>query len=158
MTNSYNVISELDASVLMNNIPADVSVGPVYTQLAIESAFPGFGSAFVAIALLFFAFTTLMAYYYMAETNLAFLEQHVHNRSLYMGLKLLLLGSVFYGSIVAEPSLTWGLGDIGVGFMAWMNIIVILLLRKKALLALKDYEDQQRAGVRASSLREKVLT
>ena len=158
MTNSYNVISELDASVLMNNIPADVSVGPVYTQLAIESAFPGFGSAFVAIALLFFAFTTLMAYYYMAETNLAFLEQHVHNRSLYMGLKLLLLGSVFYGSIVAEPSLTWGLGDIGVGFMAWMNIIVILLLRKKPYLHSKTTKISRELGVRASSLREKVLT
>ena len=148
MTNSFNVIREIDGSLLTSNIPADIAAGPIYTQMAIESAFPGFGSAFVAIALLFFAFTTLMAYYYMAETNLAFLGQHIHNKRLYLGLKLVLLASVFYGSIVTEASVTWGLGDIGVGLMAWMNIIVILLLRKKAFMALKDYEDQEKAGVK----------
>ena len=64
-------------------------------------------------------------------------------------LKLLLIGSVFYGS-VRTASLAWGLGDIGVGLMAWLNIIGILILffmGKPALRALKDYEEQRDAGV-----------
>ena len=41
----------------------------------VESVFPGFGNGFVAISLLFFAFTTIMAYYYIAETNIAYLNR-----------------------------------------------------------------------------------
>jgi AGCS family alanine or glycine:cation symporter len=57
---------------IINNMPG-VEVGPAYTQAAIETSFPGFGAGFVAISLLFFAFTTIMAYYYIAETNLVYL-------------------------------------------------------------------------------------
>ena len=42
--------------------------------------------------------------------------------------------------------MAWTLGDIGVGLMAWLNIIAILFLRKPALLALKDYQKQRKAG------------
>ena len=62
---------------------------------------------------------------------------------------MLLLGSVFYGT-VRTADLAWGLGDIGVGLMAWLNIVGILILffmGKPALKALKDYEEQRRAGV-----------
>jgi alanine or glycine:cation symporter, AGCS family len=41
----------------------------------------------------------------------------------------------------------WGLGDLGVGLMAWLNIIAILILQKPALVALRDYEAQKRLGV-----------
>ena len=143
MTNSYNVIDEARQTIITSNLPADIAVGPVYTQEAIESAFPGMGAAFVAIALLFFAFTTLMAYYYMAETNLAFLDQHIHSKWVYLALKIFLLGAVYYGS-VQESGSAWALGDIGVGFMAWMNIIVILLLRKKPSMLLMTMKSSRK--------------
>jgi AGCS family alanine or glycine:cation symporter len=41
----------------------------------------------------------------------------------------------------------WTLGDIGVGLMAWLNIIGIIILQRPALAALRDYETQQRAGL-----------
>ena len=59
------------------------------------------------------------------------------------------MGAVFYGA-VKEAKLAWGLGDIGVGVMAWLNIIGILALffmARPALKALKDYERQRKAGV-----------
>ena len=43
-----------------------------------------------------------------------------------------------------------GLGDIGVGLMAWLNIIgiiIIFFMSKPAITALKDYEEQKEAGV-----------
>jgi AGCS family alanine or glycine:cation symporter len=32
------------------------------------------------------------------------------------------------------------LGDIGVGVMAWLNVVAILLLQKPAMKALRDYQ------------------
>jgi AGCS family alanine or glycine:cation symporter len=55
----------------------NVSAGPGFTQSAMDSVFPGFGSYFVAIALFFFAFTTMLAYYYIAETNISYLTKNL---------------------------------------------------------------------------------
>ena len=52
-----------------------VAAGPGYVQTAMENIMPGFGSVFVAVALFFFAFTTIMAYYYIAETNIRYLTR-----------------------------------------------------------------------------------
>ena len=40
----------------------------------------------------------------------------------------------------------WAMGDVGVGLMAWLNIIAIIILQKPALLCLKDYEEQLAEG------------
>ncbi|MDJ0699282.1 MAG: alanine/glycine:cation symporter family protein [Woeseiaceae bacterium] len=122
---------------------------PSFTQLAVESAFPGVGKPFVAIALFFFAFTTLLAYYYIAETNVAYLRRFFKVPGELVLLKLLLMGSVFYGA-VRTASLAWGMGEIGVGLMAWLNIVAILILffmGQPALRALWDYERQRKEGV-----------
>ncbi len=144
MTGMYNVHPE-GAAPIVTNIDAD-KPGPVYTQMAVESVLPGFGAPFVAVALLFFAFTTIMAYYYMAETNLAYLNGKVKRVWSEYALKIVIMGMVYYGS-VKTAELAWTLGDIGVGSMAWLNIIAILLLTKPALRVLKDYEAQKKAGL-----------
>ena len=122
---------------------------PAFTQLALESVLGGFGRVFVAIALLFFAFTTLLAYYYIAETNVAYIRRTFKFPGELVLIKLMLLGAVFYGTI-KTANLAWTLGDIGVGVMAWLNIIGILILffmGKPAVKALRDYEEQRKAGV-----------
>jgi AGCS family alanine or glycine:cation symporter len=122
---------------------------PAFTQYALESVVGGFGKTFVAVALFFFAFTTLLAYYYIAETNVAYIRRSFKIPGEITILKIFLLGAVFYGT-VRNADLAWGLGDIGVGVMAWLNIIGILILflmGKPALKALKDYEAQRKAGV-----------
>ena len=149
ITNSYNVVAT-NGDLIVANLPASVDPNtPTFTQLAVESALPGVGKPFVAIALFFFAFTTLLAYYYIAETNVAYLRRFFKVPGELVILKLLLMGSVFYGAI-RTASLAWGLGEIGVGLMAWLNIVAILILffmGKPALKALTDYESQKRAGV-----------
>ena len=149
MTGAYNVHPEI-GEALITNLPADTIINsPAFTQLALESVMGGFGKTFVAVALFFFAFTTLLAYYYIAETNVAYIRRTIRIPYELTILKIALLGSVFYGA-VREASLAWGLGDIGVGLMAWLNIIGILILflmGRPALKALKDYEAQRKAGV-----------
>lgn len=143
ITGMYDVTPKDQAPIMTNVGAADP--GPIYTQQAVETAIPGFGSPFVAIALFFFAFTTIMAYYYMAETNLAYITQKARKKGLEYLLKFAILAAVLYGCL-READLAWALGDIGVGSMAWLNIIAILLLMKPALKALKDYESQKKAG------------
>jgi AGCS family alanine or glycine:cation symporter len=51
-----------------------------------------------------------------------------------------------YGGL-KSANIAWALGDIGVGLMAWLNIIAILILQKPAMLALSDYEQQLQQGL-----------
>jgi len=107
---------------------------------------PGFGSMFVALALLFFAFTTIMAYYYIAETNITYINRKMKLPWLSFVLKISLMTSMVYGT-VRTADLAWALGDIGVGLMAWINIIALILLQKPALICLRDYETQKAQGL-----------
>jgi AGCS family alanine or glycine:cation symporter len=150
ITGAYNVHPE-NAAFLVQNLPAETIIdSPAFTQLALESVVGGFGKTFVAIALFFFAFTTLLAYYYIAETNVAYIRRTFRIPYELTLLKIALMVSVFYGTI-RTASVAWGLGDIGVGLMAWLNIVGILVLfvmGNPALRALKDYEAQRKAGVK----------
>ncbi|MGM0840607.1 MAG: alanine/glycine:cation symporter family protein [Bacillota bacterium] len=143
-TGSFNTEAP-DGTMLANNLEG-IEAGPGYTQAAIESVIPGFGASFVAIALFFFAFTTIMAYYYMAETNVAYLLRGKNSKVAMAILKVVLLAATFYGA-VREAALAWALGDIGLGIMVWLNLIAILILAKPALKALKDYEEQKKQGL-----------
>jgi AGCS family alanine or glycine:cation symporter len=149
ITGMYNVqnpnFGTAGASEFLYNGAQNVSVGPGFTQSAMDSVFPGFGSYFVAIALFFFAFTTILAYYYIAETNISYLTRNLNSPIYNHILKVVMMFVIMYGSI-NQAKLAWDIGDLGVGLMAWFNIIAILLLQKPALLALRDYEKQKKEG------------
>ncbi len=136
-TGQYNVANP-KGGFLAENLPG-VPAGSVFTQEAVNTHFPSLGAGFIAVSLFLFAFTTIIAFYYIAETNLSYLERKGPTNWKLTVLRLLLLISVFYGSIrTAEAA--WALGDMGVGLMAWLNVIAIILLRKPALKAYKDYQ------------------
>ncbi|MCH6267804.1 MULTISPECIES: alanine/glycine:cation symporter family protein [Neobacillus] len=144
-TNSYNTINEKTGKVLVEHLKG-VESGPAYTQAAVDTILPGLGSGFIAIALFFFAFTTIFAYYYIAETNLAYLVKGKNRKLSMTVLKIVLLGATFYGSVKTAAT-AWAMGDIGLGIMVWLNLLAILLLFKPAHIALKDYEAQLKQGL-----------
>ncbi len=150
ITGMYNVQNPTPASdgtvqYLYHGV-VGVEAGPGYTQTAMESVMPGFGASFVAIALFFFAFTTIVAYYYIAETNIAYLRKTLRLPGVDFILKGVMVCVVIYGCL-KTATLAWALGDVGVGLMAWFNLVAIVLLQKPALAALKDYEKQIKAGL-----------
>ncbi len=149
ITDQYYVTG-IDASVSGGVLATNIaSNSPAFTQFALESVLGGFGRIFVAIALFFFAFTTLLAYYYIAETNVAYIRRSFRFPGELTVIKIVLLAAVFYGT-VRTADLAWGLGDIGLGVMAGLNIVGILFLYfmgQPAIKALKDYEAQRKAGV-----------
>ncbi|WP_274572294.1 sodium:alanine symporter family protein [Neisseria leonii] len=145
ITGMYNVQSPGMDTPLVANIPG-VAAGAAYTQAALGTVFGSFGGIFVAVGIFFFAFTCLMAYYYIAETALLYLDQKLKYPLLGRALRLVFLAVVFAGS-VQSAGLMWGLGDIGFGSMCYLNLIAIVLLSRPALRALRDYDRQRKAGI-----------
>ena len=77
------------------------------------------------------------------------LNRNYHIRGLGVLVKFVIISATFYGT-VKEANLAWGLGNIGVGLMAWLNIIgilIIFLMAKPAIKALRDYEEQKKRNV-----------
>ncbi len=151
ITQQYNIQGTLpDGQFLVQNVAAGVEINsPAFTQMAVSSVFGKFGSTFIAIAVFFFAFTTILAYYYIAEVNVAYLSRLVKGgrNALVFLIKVCIMAMVAYGALNSSGFI-WGMGDVGVGMMAWLNIIGIILIffmGRPALKALKDYENQQKA-------------
>lgn len=145
ITESYNVLPPGATSPLVEHVPGLVA-GTAYTQAAVSTVFADYGSGFVAIAIFLFAFTTLMAYYYIAETTMVYLDSKLRYPILKVVLKIVFLVVVYLGS-VQSVSLMWGLGDIGFGSMCYLNFVAIVLLSKPAIKVLKDYDRQKKAGL-----------
>ncbi|WP_099022572.1 alanine/glycine:cation symporter family protein [Mycolicibacterium palauense] len=138
-------------------LPADAEVGPSFAQTGFDTLWNGAGSSFIAISLVFFCLTTIIAYYYMAETNLRFILGKSATVSVpylrgtvgsntTMALQALILVSVTIGCISTATD-AWTLGDIGVGLMAWLNVVGIIILQQPAYKALRDYEKQKKDGL-----------
>lgn len=152
ITQQYNIQGDLpDGQFLVQHIDAATKISsPAFTQMAVSSVFGDFGQTFVAIAVFFFAFTTILAYYYIAEVNVAYLSRFFGGRgaALFV-IKVLVMTMVAYGCLNSEGYI-WSMGDVGVGLMAWLNIVGILLIffmSAPSIKALRDYEAQRKAGV-----------
>ncbi|SOC03477.1 AGCS family alanine or glycine:cation symporter [Ureibacillus xyleni] len=147
--NTFLHVGQFNASELSGEeqitFAKSIEAGAAYTQYAVDSALPGFGAPFVAIALFFFAFTTIMAYYYIAETNVAYLFRGSAEKIGIWVAKIVIIVTAFYGT-VRTSNLAWAMGDVGLGLMVWINVIAILIIMKPAIVALKDYEAQKREG------------
>lgn len=152
-TGMYNIQGTLpDGQFIVQNVAADVEINsPSFTQMAMESVYGTFGDSFIAVAVFFFAFTTILAYYYIAEVNISYLTRSMGKGASKTGLflvKVIIMLMVAYGALNSSGYI-WGLGDVGVGLMAWLNIvgiIIIFFVAKPTLTMLKDYEAQLKAG------------
>ncbi|WP_099372316.1 sodium:alanine symporter family protein [Sphingobacterium sp. 1.A.5] len=158
-TGMYNVTEVNEAgqptTLLVENLPGVDYNG--FTQAAVSHHFPGFGNGFVAIALFFFAFTTIMAYFYYADTNIAYLVKNEKTRKIIGWIfKIVFLSTVYFGTVRTADT-AWAIGDIGVGLMAWTNIIAILLLSKTAMKVWKDYKTKRKQGMEVLDFDPKAI-
>ena len=148
---TYNIFDAKTGEMLVGYAPQLGNNYVGFTQSAVDSVFSGFGGQFVSIALFFFVFTTIMAYYFYSESSIMYVFSVFTHRNkrvekvLVWLLRLFILCAVVFGA-VRETSVIWMLGDIGVGLMAWINIIALFALYPKAIKALKDFERQLREG------------
>ena len=139
------ICSATVAIILMSGeyVPHGEVTGIELTQNALSSQVGPWGSIFVAVAIFFFAFTSIIANYSYAETNLIFLE---HNHKAGLGIfRIIVLGMVMFGAVASLP-VVWALADVSMGLMAIVNLIAILLLSSIVIKLAKDYNKQLQAG------------
>lgn len=131
--------------ILFSGAPLDGSVNGVQlTQVALTNEIGSSGSVFVAIALFFFAYSSILGNYYYGEANVRYLTKKRWVMTLY---RLLVGGMVMFGALAALD-LAWSLADITMGLMALCNLIAIVLLGKQAFRLLDDYRAQKRRGIK----------
>ena len=132
--------------ILLSNqlVPESGVLGIELTQAALQEHVGDWGTYFIAIAILFFAFTSIVANYSYAETNLMFLERK-STKGMFI-FRLLVLGMVMFGAI-GELGIIWTLADISMGLMAIVNVVALFMLSGVVVWLSKDYNAQNKQGV-----------
>lgn len=128
--------------ILCSGVYTSGESGIRLTQLSLESEIGAADSAFVSVAVFFFAFTSIVSNYYYGETNLRFIKDSDTAVNVY---KFAVSAMVFTGA-VTSLDLAWGLADIFMGLMTLVNLTALAFLWKYAVILLKDYEQQKRLG------------
>lgn len=131
--------------ILFSGVPLGGEVNGVQlTQMALDNEIGSGGSTYVAIAILFFAFSSVIGNYYYGEANLRYIT---HNKTIMTLFRLMTGAMVMFGAL-ASLDLAWSLADICMGLMTICNLIAIVLLGKYAFRLLADYIEQKRQGIK----------
>ncbi|MBO1912001.1 alanine:cation symporter family protein, partial [Microvirga sp. 3-52] len=117
--------------------------GIILTQASMAVHVGSWAPYFVAIAIMFFAFSSIVGNYYYGETNIEFIKAHKSWMTIY---RVLVLGMVMFGAM-AKVSVVWNMADLFMGIMAVMNLIVIAILGRVAFKVLDDFSAQRRKGL-----------
>lgn len=116
--------------------------GILLTQASLNVHVGDWAPYFLAMAILFFAFSSIIGNYYYGETNIEFINAHSGWLTAY---RLGVLAMVMFGAL-AKVSLVWDMADLFMGLMAVLNLVVIALLGGTAFKVLDDYTKQRKAG------------
>ena len=119
------------------------NAGSPFVQQAVYSIFGNWGIHIVTIALMLFAFTTLIGNYFYAEQNLRFITE---KKSVILVFRIVALAIIFIGTHVGFDT-AWNMTDILMALVAIVNIVSVFALRKPIIACLKNYTDQKVANV-----------
>ena len=119
--------------------------GAPYVQQALSASFGTLGPVFITVAMVLFAFTTLIGNLYYVDNALAFLLGHVPSKRFMVVFRLVAMGLIFLGAGLTLD-LVWNLSDVLMGIMVLINIPVIAILSRPAAAALRNYTRQRKEG------------
>ena len=117
--------------------------GIVLTQASLKTQVGNVGTLFVALAILLFAFSSIIGNYYYGEANLRFLTR---KKWVLMVYRLLSGGLMVLFGAVASLDLVWSLGDVFMALLTACNLVAIVFLGRYAFKLLDDYRRQKRDG------------
>ncbi len=109
--------------------------GAVVTQNAFKLAFGNFGEMFLAVTLLFFAFTTILGWYYFGESNIMYL----FGKKALLPFRIIVVAAVVFGTTLSAQ-IVWDISDLFNALMVLPNLIAILLLSKVVVNKKKEFE------------------
>ena len=121
-------------SILTTGVLDSGKEGTALTQAAFTKGFGNFGDIFVAVCLLFFAFSTILGWHFFGEVNVKYLfgEKAAKFYS------ILVIGFVIVGSTL-KVQLVWSLSDFFNGLMVIPNAIALWALSGVVVKICKQY-------------------
>ena len=125
--------------------PTEAAQGAPYVQAALSASFGELGPIFITVAMVLFAFTTLIGNLFYVDNALAYLMKRVPSKQFMFVFRIAAVLLIFLGAGLSID-LVWNLADVLMGIMVMINVPVILFLSRPALAALKDYAAQRKTG------------
>lgn len=125
--------------------PSEKLSGAPYIQAALKASLGEFGPIFITVAMILFAFTTLLGNLYYVDKCIYFIMGKVPGKKFMTAYHIIASLLIFVGAGLSA-GLLWNVADVFMGGMALINMPVIIYLSKYAVRALKDYEKQRKEG------------
>ncbi len=123
------------------------------TQAALQTEVGEVGTLFIAIAIFFFAFSSILGNYAYGEINVQFLTK---KKSWLTFVRLMSGGVMVLFGALASLEMVWNLGDLFMGLITAINLIAIVRLGNQAFFLLKDYQRQLREGKNPTFKKEQM--
>ena len=119
--------------------------GIALTQTALQSEVGAVGPIFIAVAILLFAFSSIIGNYYYGEANIRFITSNTTVMTIY---RICSAGVMVMFGALASFELVWNIVDFFMAFLTACNLIAIVLLGRYAFRLLDDYRQQKRKGIK----------
>lgn len=123
---------------------AELSGAP-FVQASLSQTLGAFGPVFITVAMILFAFTTLLGNLYYVDMTLIFICGKIPSKAFMTVYRIIAAVLIFIGAGLSAD-LLWSVADITMGGMTLINMPVIIILSKYAIGALKDYDRQKKEG------------
>ena len=140
--------------ILFSGVSTQTSLNGIQlTQEALTAEVGSAGGIFIALAILLFAFSSIIGNYYYGEANILFITRR---KPVLVAYRLLVSAMVLCGSLMSLD-LAWSLADIMMGLMTICNLIAIAILSRQAFLLLDHYLAQKRKGISSPVFRKEDI-
>lgn len=140
--------------ILFSGVSTQTSLNGIQlTQEALTAEVGSAGGIFIALAILLFAFSSIIGNYYYGEANILFITRR---KPVLVAYRLLVSAMVLCGSLMSLD-LAWSLADIMMGLMTICNLIAISILSRQAFLLLDNYMAQKRKGIKSPVYRKEDI-
>lgn len=119
--------------------------GITLTQNALENEIGSSGPVFIAVAILLFAYSSIIGNYYYGEANVRYLSGKRWVLTVY---RIFSGGVMVIFGALASLETVWNLVDICMALLTACNLVAIVTLGKYAFRLLDDYRQQKRNGIK----------
>lgn len=132
-------------SIMLTGVLGNGHDGIVLVQDAFQSQLGNLGRWMIFFAMLMFGFTTLIADLFYGETNVLLIFKEKNKIPLWI--YRIIAFAMFIISTTLDLHVVWGIIDVFVGIIVFINVISLFLLFKKVKEVMDDYERQKRNGI-----------
>ena len=125
--------------------PTESIEGAQYVQLSLQKTLGSFGPVFITVAMMLFAFTTLLGNLYYVDKGINYLAGKELSTKVMNIIHILFSFVIFIGAGL-NAKLLWNIADVTMGLMTLINVPVILILSKYFIRTTKVFDKQLKEG------------